>query len=136
MDKEVPMPFEVFNRTSFRAYRNPMCTIQKRGTFSLNAAAFGAIRGDHEVTDTLYVVLLFDRSRKLVGFRRASEDEPNAYPVRKQANSNSYLVAGKIFCRHYEIQIGQARRYKARDLGEGVVGFSLDDEGKEVSREG
>lgn len=126
------MGFQTFNRRSARISRDPWITIQKRGTFSLNAASAAMLAGGDD-PDGLPVELLFDPDEKIVGIRRA-EDETNAYTLRKQANSESYLLSGKSFTEHYGIKTGFARRFAAREVGEGIVGFALSDPCQEVGR--
>lgn len=127
------MAFEVFNRKSARMGKSqPFITIQRRGNFSMNASAIRMIAegsGDLEID----IELLFDPENQIVGFRR-SQNAVNAYSIRKQPNSESYLVAGKAFTEHYGIDTETARRFQARIIEPGIIGFSLLDQSKGVER--
>ena len=117
--------FEVFNRRARPVSKQPVITLQKRGTFSLNEAAFIAL-GEPEVVE-----LLYDRTEKLVGMRKVGPDNAYAYPVRKQQNAASYLVAGNAFSQYYGIPVGVTRRWSAR-LMENVLVIDLKEPGQEV----
>jgi len=69
----------------------PTITITRGGLFSINRAAYDML----ERPD--YVALLYDRRNRAIAFKKAGKDDDNAYPVRKQGNSASYLVSGKAF---------------------------------------
>ena len=109
------MGFEEFSRRAAAATRDPVVGIQKRGTFSLNAGAVEALRnlaGMSGEEENVRVKLLFDRDRQLIAFK-PTDDVINAYEVRKQQNSESYLLAGRAFTQHYEIDTSVSRRYAA-----------------------
>ena len=125
--------FEVFNRRSARITDEPMVTVQKGGTLSLNAAAAKVIRGAHGKTKKIPVELLFDAKRRVIGVRWAPEGA-NVYYLRKQPNSNSYLVAGRSFTNHYKIAHEIARRYQASVHDGKIVFICLDDPHTVVSR--
>lgn len=131
------MSFEEFTRKSVRLTKDPAITIQKRGSMGLNASAYELLKGEHEETDDgkLPVQLLFDKENQIVGLRPTSRDDPNAYLVRKQKLSPSYLVAGKMFFKHYGVELGVTRRYKVRKYEDGIVGFGLGDKHQVVSRQ-
>ena len=57
------MPFEIYKRQRAPASIEPAVTIQKRGTFSLNSAAY-AVLGSPKAVE-----LLYDRERELIGLR-------------------------------------------------------------------
>ena len=99
--------FEVFDRRSRPVSHQPTVTLQKRGNFSLNRAAFNAL-GDPEAVE-----LLYDRTERLIGMRSASLNNRLAYPVRKQQNAASYLIAGNAFNQFYGIETGSTRRWNA-----------------------
>ena len=121
-------------KTAFRTTQ-PKITIQKGGTFSLNAAALEKLRKEGESEeDHIPVVFLYGAKNRMVVLRR-DDKSPNAYKIRKQPGSVSYLVSGAAFTRHHGIAHEEAKRYDARVLGEHMVGFSLDDEHQVVGRE-
>lgn len=117
--------FEVFDRRTRPVPSQATITLQKRGTFSLNRAAFRAL-GEPEAVE-----LLYDRAERLVGLRNATVDNPFAYPVRKQQNAASYLIAGKAFAQHYGISVGVTRRWPAQ-MVEGILAIDLKEPGQEV----
>ena len=132
------MPFEVFSRRSVSRTKTPMITIQRRGNMSWNASAAALITGidDLEAMQEVPLELLYDRESKLVGVRKAKADTINTYKMRKQKNADSFLLAGKMFTGFYGIDTEESRKFRARDLGDGIIGFGLDDEHVTVSREG
>lgn len=93
--------------------------IQRRGNLSLNRAAYQAL-GEPE-----QVVLLFERRTQTVGLKPAAKDVRHAYPVRRQANSDSYLIAGQGFCGWYDIPVDQTVAFEPA-VEDGVLVFELD----------
>jgi hypothetical protein len=71
------------------------------------------------------VALLYDADKGVVGVRKVGENHQNAYPVRKQGRSMTYLVSAQGFVAHHEIPTVKARRFLARDYHNGVWGFAL-----------
>jgi hypothetical protein len=131
------MPFEVFSRRAVSRVKEPTITIQRRGTISLNAATAALITGleDLEAMQEVPLELLYDREEKLVGIRRAKAETMTTYKMRKQKNADSFLLAGKMFTTFYGIDTGDSKKYRARDLGDGIIGFGLSDDNVTVSRE-
>ena len=117
--------FEVFDRRTRPVSNQATVTIQKRGNFSLNRAAFVALEEPEAVE------LLYDRVEKLIGMRKAEVTNPIAYPVRKQQNAASYLVAGNLFAQFYGIPVGVTRRWDVKMMGN-VLAIDLKEEGREV----
>jgi hypothetical protein len=140
------MAFELFERKLGRTSTTPTIGLQKKGTLSLNAAAFALLTGTQtgkSIKNTpapstkksasgklpvLYVEFLFDRARQIFGMRVASADGRNSYPIRKQPGSESYIVAGKAFLEHHDVKLGTLRRFTPRVYEGNVVGFSLSEE--------
>jgi len=113
--------FEEFSRTAARAGRgNPMFTLQARGLLSFNQAAFAAL-GEPDA-----VALLYDGDNHVVALRKVDLTHANAYQVRKQQNTQSYLVGAQAFTAYYSIPTPRARRFPGVDYGDGVWGFALD----------
>ena len=104
--------FETFTRRSTPTVAQPLVSIQRRATISLNQAAFEALGKPATVE------LLFDREEQMMGFRAVEPTARHAYPVRKQPTSNSYLIGGQAFCKHFGIPTGATRRYEARVIGD------------------
>lgn len=124
------MAFEKFERRSRPVSTEPVMAIQKRGTLSMNSAAHALLEEAGTNTDSdgrVHTELLFDPDQRLVGFR-ASDPGTATYPIRKQPKSDSYLVTGRAFANFYDIPVGEVRHFRARELGDGIVGFSLNDD--------
>ena len=110
--------FVEFSREGNRDRRDePMFTLQASGLLSFNHAAFIALG------EPAAVALLYDADERVVGVRQVEKDHQNAYPVRKQGKSMTYLVSAQGFVAHHEIPRVKARRFLARDFG-GVWGFA------------
>jgi hypothetical protein len=118
--------FEVFTRRATPIVTQPIATIQKRGSISFNEAAFQAIAAPEAVE------LLFDRSARIVGLRGVDPSAAHAYPVRKQPNSKSFIVAGQAFTQYYGIDTSIARRYPA-GVEEKTLVVDLKEEGLVVT---
>jgi len=121
------MAFEVFDRKGTPTTNKSWVTIQARGNFGLSRAAFAAM-GEPKA-----VVLLFDADARRVGFRPADPEALNAYPVRKQQASRSYVLAGRAFTLYYGIDTTEARRFDAAMEGDILV-IELGQGGATVSR--
>jgi hypothetical protein len=94
----VPFNFEEFTgRWQATTANVPRAAIQTRGTMSLNKAAFQALGSPRAVT------LLYDQGARVIGLRTASPDVRHAYPLRKQPNSDSYVLSAVSFLAHYGI---------------------------------
>ncbi len=102
------MPFKEFDKRSATASKSPFVTIQRKGPFSFNMAAY-ELMGKPEA-----VRLLFDEEEQLVGFRPAETSHPRAFPMRQQQNGVTFMVAGQAFTRHHGIDTSVARRYAVR----------------------
>ncbi len=107
--------FEVFNRRTAPSTTQPLVTIQKRGTMSLNRSAFEAL-GEPDAVE-----LLYDREERLLGFRPVDPAVPHAYRPRKQGNAANYILAGQAFTQYYGVETGTARRYRAKLLDDVLV---------------
>ena len=99
--------FEVFEKYHSRSVKEFYVTIQKRGTISLNRAAFQAMGNPK------YAELLFNRNKRLIGIRPTNSASGRTAPIRKQGQSESYLIAGLTFTKEYDIDSSVARRYVA-----------------------
>lgn len=100
------MGFEVFDKRAAGASKHPYVTMQRKGPFSFNQAAF-ELMGKPEAVE-----LLYDRDTERVAFRPVAPGRPRAFPVRAQGkNSITYMVAGQSFAKHYELDTSVARRY-------------------------
>jgi hypothetical protein len=128
--------FETFARNTRRSSVEPMVSIQKSGMISLNAAAYKVLKGENRVvkkhprrkseTD-IFVELMFDQGNRMVALRCVSPDNPNSYVLRKQPNSETYLVSAKGFLNHYGIRTTtKGRRFEARMYQPDVLVFSVE----------
>jgi hypothetical protein len=102
-------------------------TIQKRGTISMNRAAYVAL----DSPDT--VELLYDLADRVVGLRAVDHLVEHAYPVRSVgADGSSYLIAGTAFTKYYGIDTEVSRRWPA-ELQDGVLCVDLKEDGTIVT---
>jgi len=107
--------FQEYKRGSRRGpTTEPRISITRTGVFSINRAAFEMLDGP------AFVTLLYDQRGRAIAFRKATKSDPNAYPVRKQRNSASYLVSGKAFLQYIGEEYGENLKRliprKERDL--------------------
>src|SRR5882724_7318518 len=98
--------FEEFDQYHSRSVKTLFVTIQRRGNFSLNRATFKALGEPKSVK------MLFNRSKRQIGFRPTAPDDFRSIPVRRQGQSDSYMIAGLTFCKEYDIDTTTARRYE------------------------
>ncbi len=119
--------FEVYDRKSKPVAKEPLVTLQARGSFSLNEAAYEALGKPNECE------LLYSREDEIVGFRASDKSSPHGYPIHKQPNGRTYQTGGQAFCKYYGIKTGQARRFVARDY-DGVLGIDLKEEAVDATR--
>jgi hypothetical protein len=132
--REERMGFELFDKRAAGRTKVPTITIQRKGTMSVNAAAAFLITGGAEIPKEMAVELLFDREKKIVGVRKAVKEHPSVYTLRKQKNSDSYLLGGRAFTQFYGIDTTESRRYAARKYDGDVVGVDLNDQFQTVTR--
>jgi hypothetical protein len=112
--------FVEFDRQDSHAIPDePMFTLQRRGLISLNMAAFNALG------EPAAVVLLYDAEEGIVALRKVTRTYHNGYPVRKQANSRSYLVGATGFTSFHKITTDVPRRFVGHKYGDQTVGFVL-----------
>ena len=129
------LSFETFARGTRRSSVEPLISIQKRGTLCLNAAAYKLLKGDcrelkkhprRKNESDIFVELLYDRENKVIALKYVTPDNPNSFVVRKQPESESYLVSAKGFLKHYGIRPAKVTRYTARMFDPDVIVFSLE----------
>ena len=105
----------------------PTLTIQKRGSLSLNSAAFEALGSPK------HVELLFDQDERLIGIRKTTAAMPHAYPIRGVGkNGATHVVSGKAFLAYYDIPRDVARRWIAKKQDDLLV-VDLKQPGAEVT---
>jgi hypothetical protein len=119
--------FETFTKRLVPLGKRPFVTIQKRGTISMNKAAFVAL-GEPDTVE-----LLFDSDERIVGLRGVAHLAEHAYPVRGVGGDpTSYLVAGTAFTKHYGIDTTNSRRWPA-ELVDDILRVDLKVEGTVVT---
>jgi hypothetical protein len=100
--EEVPdVPsFETFTRRLVPLAREPMVTIHKRGTISLNKSAHA------ELGSPAAVELLFDRDEMIVGLRCVDPSVDHAYPVRSASGRDNgpYIISAIAFTKFHAIK--------------------------------
>jgi hypothetical protein len=119
------MPFETFKRQRSKPGSGPEITLQRRGTFSLNAEAFEAL-GEPEAVE-----LLYDRDERRIGIRKVPTDTSHAYPVRPLNRGRTYLFSGQAFTKWYDIETPVARRWPVTLEGDMLI-LDLNQPGVEV----
>lgn len=123
------MGFEVFEKKSAPLAKVPSITIQKRGLFSLNRAAYALLK------DPEAVVLMWDAERQMVGIKAADIADPNAYPARPQSaktGKGPVMVAGTMFTQYYKIDTTESARWVPSMDGD-VLCIDLSKPGQKVS---
>lgn len=113
--------FAEFSRQDGRAARQeePMFTLQVRGLISFNQAAY------KELGEPAAVALLYDARAGIVALRNVPKEYENAYLIRSQQNSRSYLVGAEAFTRYHKITTEVAHRYQGHNYGNHICGFVL-----------
>ena len=121
------MPFETFKRQRAPVSPDPAITIQKRGTLSLNHAAYDALDSPEAVE------LLYDRDEHLIGLRKVDPSTHHAYVVRPLGRGGSnWLISGRSFTGYYGIPTETARRWAAR-MDDAMLVVDLKESGTEVT---
>ncbi len=99
--------FEIFTKRMAPLGKTPGVTIQKRGTITINRAAY-ALLGEPKAVE-----LLFDRDKHLVGLRPVDKTAQHAYSLRTQGSGDTgpMVVAGTAFTNYYKIDTSVSRRW-------------------------
>lgn len=125
------MAFKVFEKGSAPAPTIPTVTIQKRGMFSLNDAAFRLI-GEPEG-----VQFLWDGDSKQIAIEAVPLTSPNAYPTRRQGPGKDskrgiVLIAGTMFTKFIGIDTSVAKRWVPR-VEDGMLIVDLNEPSQTVA---
>jgi len=103
------MGFTVYEKGSAPVPTTPSVTIQRRGMFSINRAAFEGL-GKPEGVE-----LLWDADRKAIAMRPAPLSNQNSYPLRPQGAKDTergpWLVAGTLFTQFIGLNTDEAYRW-------------------------
>lgn len=118
--------WETFNRRAAPVTKQPLVTIQKRGTMSLNRAAYDAL-GEPAALE-----LLYDHTERLIGFRPVDPSTTHAYAPRRQGRAANFIVSGSAFTKYFDIETDTARRYPA-ELVNGVLVVDLKQPGTDAT---
>jgi hypothetical protein len=121
--------FETFTKTLVQLRAKPRVTVQKRGTITLNTAAFAALGSPAAVE------LLFDPDAHVLGLRPAPVTAGHVAFVRPSTKSGCgpYVVSAMAFVNHYKIDTSVARRWPAT-VEDGVLCVDLAQPGVDVSK--
>ncbi|CAN5540926.1 hypothetical protein BH24ACT4_BH24ACT4_10920 [soil metagenome] len=121
--------FERFSKRGARLVKTPEVTIQAKGIFSLNAAAY------HLIGEIEAVELLYDKTSNVIGLKPIDATDEHAYPVRpvggKKAgkSASQFLVAGTAFMNFFELPYGQPVRREVK-FADGVLIIDLNEAGR------
>lgn len=115
------MAFKVFEKGSAPTPTVPTVTIQKRGLFSLNDAAYKMIN------EPEYIAFLYDADEQLIALKPTTATDLNGYPARRQTppgksgkSTGPVLIAGSMFTRFIDMDTSQARRWTP-ELRDGML---------------
>ena len=122
------MPFEVYTKRLVPIGLAPYVTIQRKGIFSLNAAAFEALGKPKAVE------LMYDAEEQMVGLRKVDTEVEHAYPVRGLGGKaeSTFLISGMAFSKHYGLTVDTATRYPVKMIDDVLV-IDLKVEGTDVT---
>lgn len=122
------MAFEVFDKRLTPLAKAPIITIQMRGIFSMNRAAYALIESP------THVELLYDKDERVIGIRAVGDDVPHGYEVRAQTKdkvSGPVIVAGTAFTQYYKIDTNVSRRWTPT-VENGILRIDLKEPGVEI----
>lgn len=100
--------WETFKRKMRSSPKDPTITLSRTGSIGLNTAVVRNVLGDCK-----YVHLLFDRERRLIGFKFIKQADADAYPVQVTKSRSHASVAGVSFMKTYKIFPAETASYPA-----------------------
>ncbi len=100
----------------------PQITVRRGGLMVLTRAAVEML-GE----GAIQVQIGFNPETQAIGRRAAAEGARGSYRLREQRSSVSRLVDGKRVFAHHGLTVDKARSFAAKDFGDGVVGFVLEE---------
>jgi hypothetical protein len=120
--------FDRFSRDLVALKRDPLVTIQKRGTISLNRSAYVLVGSPSAVE------LLYDTQNQIVGLRQSDPRGRDAKQVRSPTGKDlgPFVISAMAYIRFYDIRIDGSRRWSAY-LDDGVLCIDLRAPGLAVS---
>lgn len=116
------MNFEFFDGAYTRS-TTPTITIRKGGVLVLNGPAVDKL-GD----DVTHVEIGYDADKHAIGLRKAAENAPGRYLLRKQSKGDSRIINGKRMFTHHGLNAEKARTFDLEEYGKGLFGVTLADE--------
>jgi hypothetical protein len=108
--------FETFTKRLVPLKKQPLVTIQKRGTISLNKSAHVALGAPEAVE------LLYDQDEKIVGLNPVEPTVDHAYPLRSASGKDTgpFVISAIAFTKFYQINTAVSLRWPAY-LDSGVL---------------
>ncbi len=103
-----------------RPAKEPMVTLQTRGTALMNKAAFEMLGKPAGVE------LFWSKEHRVMGMRPAHPQAPDAYPVRKPTKADAALVSIQKFRVVYGLDRSVSRRYRPK-LVEGTMYIDIEE---------
>lgn len=126
----LPMPFDfvLFERQAAPLAKRPQITVQRAGAISFNASAY------HSMGEPKAIELLYDPKQRVMGFRAAPADAPNAYAIKPlgAGKASSRLVSARAFLQFFGIPFDTPLRYDA-ELVDGVLTVDLKKPGRDAT---
>jgi hypothetical protein len=118
---------EFTQRSNYRA-EIIRVSLNGRGHFLLNQKAVDELGGAEAV------VLLYERSSRLIGLKPSPEDVEHAYELKRQGSSQTYTLRAKSFCTHYGIRVGDTIVFNDVQVENGMIVLNLDNVTEVVRR--
>jgi len=103
-------------------------SLNGRGHFLLNQKAV------NELGEPDAVILLFERSSRLIGLKPSQADVEHSYELKRQGTSQNYYLRAKSFCNYYSINVGDSVIFNDVRVDNGVIILSLDNVTEVVRR--
>jgi hypothetical protein len=101
--------FETFTKRLVPLKKQPLVTIQKRGTISLNKSAHVALGAPEAVE------LLYDQDEQIVGLHPVEATLDHAYPLRSASGKDTgpFVISAIAFTKFYQINTDTSVRWPA-----------------------
>ena len=101
--------FETFTKRLVPLKKQPLVTIQKRGTISLNKSAHIALGAPEAVE------LLYDQDEMIVGLHPVEATVEHAYPLRSASGKDTgpFVISAIAFTKFYRINTDVSLRWAA-----------------------
>lgn len=102
-------------------YRAEMLRISLngRGHFLLNQKAVT------ELGEPSAIILLFERSGRLIGLKPSEADVEHSYELRRHGSSQNYSLKAKAFCDYYGINVGDSVVFNSIRVENGMIVLDL-----------